>query len=266
MISRKFVVYALLVISIATLMISFYLGGSIPFLFPINLILVILTLTIWKFGYIFTPLFGSFIKSDINMGEYNMLNTLDAIYKKMDDQYYVSKFLTANIHESTTEKTEDEKGLMMEYFERAITSFKYPVKVSLLIRNVDLTKELDELRAERSRLENRKSQLSSGSSQENSSQVSIIERKIAMINKELEKLTSGDKPMEIVSLIMTTSKGGSIDEAKMKAEAQTKEIQAVVGNALSVSVTPLSGDEMLKAFDFQFFIPANASEFNDMFE
>ncbi|MCD6227523.1 hypothetical protein J7J90_03455 [Candidatus Micrarchaeota archaeon] len=266
MISNKMVVYALLLIAIATLLLSFYIGGAIPFLFPLNLILVLIALALWKFGYLFTPILGGVIRSDIQIGKYEILPSLDGIYRKANGQYYVSKFLTANIYESTTEKTESQKGLMMEYFERAITSFKYPVKISMLVRNIDLTKKLEELRAERSRLETRKGHLANDNPQKNAPQISIIDRKIAMVNKELERLTTGDKPMEVVSLIMITAKGAGIDEAKMKAEAHAKEVQAVVGNALGVEVLPLRGNEMLKAFDFQFFIPSDSGEFTDMLE
>jgi len=265
-ISNKVFTYSLITIAVITLLLSFYFGGAMPILYPINLIILLMIIAVWKFSYLFTPILSKIIRTEITIGEYKVLPSFDGIYRKVGDTYYVSKFLTANIYESTTEKTEEQKGLMIEYFERAITSFKYPVKISLLIRNIDLTKELDELRAERSRLETRKAHLATDNPEENAPQIAIIDRKIAMINKELERLTSGDRPMEVVSLIMTTASGASIDEARMKADAQAKEVQAVVGNALNVEVLPLSGNEMLKAFDFQYFIPSNTSEYTDMFE
>jgi len=264
MMSRKMVVYVLLIISVVTLLASLYTGATIPFLFPLNLILVLLTLALWKFGYLLSPIIGRFISTEIKLGQYTLMPGMNAIYRKVDDQYYVSKFLSALIYESTTEKTEAEKTMMMEYFERAITSFKYPVKISLLIRNIDLTKELDNLRADRSRLEIKKSNILSDNAQ--SPEVAVIERKIAMLSKELERLTTGDRPMQTVCLIMTTSKGASIDEARLKADSRSKEIQAVIGNALGVQVMVLYGEEMLKCFDFQYFIPVDSAEFTDIFE
>ena len=205
----------------------------------------------WKYGYLIMPLVVERTGIVETMGgEYEIPPAQDVVIKSSGGKYYASSFMSARITESTTEKSAPEKSLFMEYFERAVSAVKCVSKFSVVVSAVDLSKWEDEITGKRSIAETRKSRLLS-SSPEKSSEIAKLEREIVMWNRQLERLRSGERPVEVICYLMTTADGSSKEEAVGKAKSQAREVRSAMGNALNAEVTQLCGDDMKKCFEWE---------------
>ena len=66
--------------------------------------------------------------------------------------------------------------------------------------------------------------------------------------------------MGLVSYVMTTAVGVSKEAAMASAAAQANELKATIANALNVQVELLTGDEMLRCFQWEVMIPPTPQE------
>ncbi len=224
-------------------------------------LLLTLSFVLWKYGYIFMPSVFKTLNISERIGDYEIPPSHDVIVKKVGSNYYATVYYTAQIPESITEMDRDERGLFIEYFERAITSVKSIVKFAVLVRNIDLSEAIDEIKAKRSWCETKKAHLQASDDPTKEADIARLEREIAMWNRQLERLTSGEKPMEVVCYMMTTAKGATKEEAILKARAQGKEVQSVVGNALNVEVRKVVGEDIKRLLEWEYFIPVDENEF-----
>ena len=69
--------------------------------------------------------------------------------------------------------------------------------------------------------------------------------------------------MGVVAYAQTTAIGLSKDAAVASARTQANELRTVLANALNVEVVQLTGDEMLKCFEWDKFFPATAQELEE---
>jgi hypothetical protein len=242
------------------------LGAALSFANPIPLILssffFFLTLLLWKYGYLIVPaVLGMTNIVEIREG-YEIPPSQDYLLKKKGSTYYASMFVGVRIHESVSEKSAAEKTLFMESFERAISGVKSVTKFCVLASNIPLSSFVDEIKEKRGLAEEKRARLIS-TGEGHKPEVTRLEREIAMWNKQLERLECGERPMEVISYMMTTALGATREEAVGKARSQSKEIRSVVGNALNAEVFPLTGDDMKKCFEWEFAIPTTRSELLD---
>ena len=62
---------------------------------------------------------------------------------------------------------------------------------------------------------------------------------------------------------MTTASGLSREAAMAAVRAQASELRTVLANALNVEVVQLTGDEMLKCFEWERFYPITPQELEE---
>ena len=222
----------------------------------------LLGLVFWKFGSILFPYFTSFQKIIERRGPYEIPPNREYITKRVGGRFFVAYFLGVFISESTSEKSQREKELYVERFERAITGLKPLTKFSVLVGNLDISKHLDKIKARRSIAETKRARLLSEGNKRDA-EVSILDREIAMWNRQIKRITSGDKPIEILSYVMVVSDGSTLEEAIGGAYSRAKEAKAVISNSLACDVKILKGEEMLKCFEWEFMLPADISELED---
>ena len=180
-------------------------GGGIALLisiFTMNLIAIIvcafaltLSLLLWKYGFIVMPMVFKLAKVVEVRGDYEIPPSQNCVIKKIGNNYYASMFLGAKITESITEKNKDEKTTFVEYFERAISSVKSIAKFSVIVHNIDMSEAIDEIKAKRSWCETKKSQVLGSDDKNKEADAARLEREIIMWNRQLERLSSGEKPM-----------------------------------------------------------------------
>ncbi|MEW6036586.1 MAG: hypothetical protein AB1529_08300, partial [Candidatus Micrarchaeota archaeon] len=89
------------------------------------------------------------------------------------------------------------------------------------------------------------------------------EREVAIWDNQLTKLIKGVKPMGVIAYAQTTAVGTSKEAAVASARAQANELRTVLANALNVEVVLLSGDEMLKCFEWEKFFPTTTQELEE---
>ncbi|MFH1095395.1 MAG: hypothetical protein V1728_04215 [Candidatus Micrarchaeota archaeon] len=216
-----------------------------------------LTIALFKYGYFIVPFLtkqGNIVQ--IMEGDYEIPPAQDVILKHSGGLYYASAFLGIKLYESTTEKTHEENVVYSEYFERAISSVRFPVKFSMMVYVKDLSKH-------RMKWETRHAEAQLRLSREREKpepdvlKIDRFEKEIAMCEAQLNRIIAGEKPMGAILYAMTTSTGISKDAASAAVKTQASELKSVLANALNVEVEFLIADEMLRCFDWEHIIPSS---------
>jgi hypothetical protein len=218
-----------------------------------------LTLLIWKYGYIIIPFFTRAANIIETQGGYEVPPSRDHIIKKTEDGYYATKFLEIRFYESSMDKNSDEKRTMFDSFEKAVSSLKYIVKISLMISTLDLSKHIDEIKTKRGAVEAKKAKESKIAADESMR----MDRELAYWNRLLDRITQGERPVEIIAFATTTSFGLTRDEALSRVTRQAKELKTILSSSLGCDVRDLADLEMLKCFEWEYFFPTTQEEIKD---
>jgi hypothetical protein len=217
----------------------------------------------WRYGYIMVPLITERAKivmmSDLG---YEIPPSQDVVVKNANGVFYASAFLGLKIFESATEKTGDETITYNGFFERAISNIKYVTKVAymLYVEDVGEKRKLIETKRAESQLRLARER---DKGQPDVLRIDKLEREVAVWDSQLTKLIKGVKPMGVIAYAQTTAVGLSKDAAMASARSQANELKTVLANALNVEVVSLTGDEMLKCFEWEKFFPMTAQEMEE---
>ena len=235
------------------------LSFSNPILVAFAALMFMLSILIWKYGYLLIPALTKATNIvEVRQG-HEIGPTRDYIIKKAENGYYATKFLEIKFYESTMDKDESRKNLLFESFEKAISSLKYIVKVSLLISAIDLSKHIEDIKTKRSAAESKKAKFI----REGSDEVVRLDRAIAMWTRELDRIAHGERPVELIAFASTTSFGLTKEEAISKVRRQSKEIKTILSSSLGGDVVELVDTEMLRCFEWDLFFPTTQEELRD---
>lgn len=221
-------------------------------------ILFTASLGLWKYGYILIPVFTRAANVVEVRGEHEVPPGRDYIIKKTPSGYFVTRFLEIRFYESSMDKSEDQKSMMFEAFEKAISSLRYVVKISLLISVLDLSKEIDDIKTRRSAAEAKKAK--SGA---RSDEITKLDREIAKWNRLLDRLMHGEKSVELVAFASTSAFGLTRDEAVSRASRQAKELKTILSSSMGCEVHDLVDTDMLQCFEWDYFVPSTSEEIKD---
>lgn len=233
------------------------LGALIAFLGSV------LGVLFWKYGYIMVPLVTERTKI-VMMSDtgYEVPPSQDVIVKNADGIYYASCFMGLKIFESATEKSTDENMAYNQFFERAISNIKYVTKIAYLLYVEDVGEKRKLIETKRAEAQLRLAR-ERDKGQPDVLKIDKYEREAAVWDSQLTKLIKGVKPMGVIAFAQTTAVGMSKDAAVAGARAQASELKTVLANALNVEVVVLSGDEMLKCFEWDKFFPMSPQELEE---
>ncbi|MCX6770133.1 MAG: hypothetical protein NT051_05685 [Candidatus Micrarchaeota archaeon] len=221
----------------------------------------LLSIVVWKYGYALAPVLFSGAKV-VEVGRnFEIPPSQDAIVGIKNGKFLATAFLSARLYDSASEKGREGAIAMGEMFERAVSSAGFPFKVCAMVCPLDLKNEMDEIRAKRSIAETRLERLSE--KRGGSAEAARLEREIAMWNRQIESLTGGQRPLDVVFYLSTTGSGLSKEEALSRARAQADELSVVMGSALSCEIRRLKGEEMKRCFWWDFFGPTDSDELAD---
>jgi len=220
-----------------------------------------LTLLIWKYGYWIIPFFTRGLRIIEIRDGHEIPPSQDVVLKKTKSGYIATMFLGITLNESASGKSEQQKALMMELFERALSSMRCVAKVCVMVDNIDMSDYIDKLKERRGLSETRLSQLHGR--QGKSADVARIEREIAYYTRQIEKLGEGEKPMQVVAYAMTSADGQTREEALSRVRAQSGQVMAVLSNSLGSGVFVLAGDGMRRCFDWEFSLPTSPASLSD---
>ncbi|MCD6549104.1 hypothetical protein J7K41_00100 [Candidatus Micrarchaeota archaeon] len=235
---------------------TFIKGGAIAVL---GLIVgvggAIIAYILYKYGYFIVPMITKMTRTVILTDTgYEIPPSQDVIVRKINNVYYASMFLAVRIYESASEKTLEENIVYSEYFERAISSVKYVTKFAMLVYVKDISDYRMKIETKRAEAQ-LKLQREREKPEPDILKLDRYEREVAMWDAEIDKLSKGYKPMSMVGYVMTTAIGVTKEAAIAAARAQAKELRATISNALNCEVEILSGEEMLRCFEWEYTIP-----------
>lgn len=217
----------------------------------------------WRYGYIMIPLITERTKivmmSDLG---YEIPPTQDVIIKNSNGIFYASAFLGLKIFESATEKSNEETMSYNQFFERAISNIKYVTKIAYLLYVEDVGEKRKLIETKRAEAQLRLAR-ERDKGQPDVLRMDKLEREVAIWDNQLTKLIKGVKPMGVIAFAQTTAVGLSKDAAMATARSQANELKTVIANALNVEVVSLSGDEMLKCFEWDKFFPTTVQEMEE---
>jgi hypothetical protein len=216
-----------------------------------------------KFGYIVMPVITKRTGTVVHLeNAYEIPPSEDVVVKSANGVYYASAFLSLEIFESASEKSNEQNIAYNEFFERAISNLKYVTKISYLVYVEDITEErkrIDTRRAEAQlRLQREREK-----GEQDVLKIDKFEKEISMFDGQLDKLIRGEKPIGVIATAMTCAAGVSKDAAIANVKAQASELTTLLSNALNVKVEQLTGDQMLKCFEWESFFPARPQDLQD---
>ncbi|VVB99012.1 Uncharacterised protein [uncultured archaeon] len=260
----KYYSYGSAALALLGLMGIFMSGGGNPVVNIIAGLMCMLgaigAVAFFRYGYLLVPLITQRAKVvQIMEGGYEIPPANDVVLKNVGGVYYATKYLGVRIYESASEKSNDENVIYSEYFERAISSVKYVTKFALMIYMKDITEH-------RNRIETKHAEAQLRLARERDKpepdvlKMDRFEKEVAMWENQINKLTRGIKPMGLISYVMTTAVGVSKEAATAAAQSQANELKATISNALNVQVDVLTGEEMLRCFQWETMIPPTAQE------
>lgn len=220
----------------------------------------ILSILFMRYGYIVVPMLTQFGKVVIMTDTgYEIPSTQDVIVKNKEGLYYASVFLGIRVYESATEKTNEENLAYNEYFERAISSLKYVVKIAYMLYVEDITEKRRTIEAKRA-----EAQLRLARERERQEpdvlKIDRYDKEVNTWDVQLAKLTKGVKPMGVLAYAMTTAVDASKEGAIVSAKAQAKELRTTLANTLNVEVDWLTADEMMRCFEWEKFFPGTIQD------
>jgi hypothetical protein len=247
MIENRFITLACLFGATASFIMSLLFGS--PLMAAISALMFAITFMVWKYGYLFIPVLTRAANVVEVRGNYIINQGRDAILKSTGVGWYCTKVLEIIFFESAEGKSKEEKKLLFEMFEKAIASFKYPVKLSILIAPQDISEYVDTIKTKRSELEAKLGHCVDEAEQRN------IERRIATLNNLLDRIISGEKPMDVLAYVATTAFGTTREEAEIMAKRQAKEVSTIIASTLNAEVRELKDLDLIKAFEFEYFVP-----------
>ncbi len=217
----------------------------------------------WKYGYIMIPLITERTKvvmmSDLG---YEVPPGQDVIVKGVNGVYYASAFMGIKIFESSTEKSSEESIAYNQFFERAISNIKYVTKVAYMLFVEDVGQKRKDIETKRAEAQLRLAR-ERDKPQPDVLKIDKYEREVAVWDNQLTRLIKGVKPMGVIAYAQTTAVGLSKEAAIAAARSQANELKTVLANALNVEVVSLTGDEMLKCFEWEKFFPTTPQELEE---
>ena len=230
-----------------------------PILAVISAFFFLLSFGLWKYGYLIVPVITKATNIVEIHGGYEVPPTRDYIIKKNEAGYYASKFLEIRFYESSMDKSTEEKRTMFDSFEKAVSSLKYIVKISLMISTLDLSKHIDEIKTRRGAVEAKKAKETKMALDESMR----MDRELAYWNRLLDRITQGERPVEIIAFASTTAFGLTRDESLARVSRQAKELRTILSSSLGCDVRDLKDLEMLKCFEWEYFYPTTQEEIKD---
>jgi len=217
-----------------------------------------LSLALWKYGYIIIPAITKASNIVEVRGGFEVPSSRDYIIKKTASGYYATRFLEIRFYESSMDKNEAEKTTMFESFEKAIAALKYVVKISLLISAIDLSRHIDEIKTKRSAAESRKAKGGMAADE-----MIKLDREIAKWNRLLDRITHGERPVELLAFASTTAFGITRDEAIGRSSRQAKELITILSSSLGCDIKEMADLDMLRCFEWEHFFPTSPEEIKD---
>ncbi|MEM0200862.1 MAG: hypothetical protein QXD23_00455 [Candidatus Micrarchaeaceae archaeon] len=183
----------------------------------------------------------------------------NAIIKYTGGIYYATGYLTANLYNyvfnaesSNTLSEDDQITLAPEKWERIVMNVDFPFKFNVITDAKDVQKYREDLEGERGFLE---FQLSRESNSSNPNQMTLteLERKINIIQAKIDKMSSGELPLNTIMYIETTAVGISEKDATDSLTNQLNRLETVF-HTFDINILRVVGREIHTLFKLNYIL------------
>ncbi|MCX8200084.1 MAG: hypothetical protein N3G76_01305 [Candidatus Micrarchaeota archaeon] len=225
---------------------------------PIALLAIIAAGVSWLFysaGNIYVPFITKFQKDIKVKYDVEMSPPEDAVLRQEGEEYVASVFMSVDVYETMTNKSDDEVKDYTQYFERTISSLKDPVKISTVLYERDMGKYVRAIEDEKAKVD-MKIAAEKQKKKPDERTIEVLERERLMWERMLEAMyKSPNKPRAITYLLQTSARGISKDSAVNAAKVRAREIKATFSGGMSVRVDDLTHNRMKACYDWEFMSP-----------
>ncbi|MDE1846776.1 MAG: hypothetical protein KGH52_01825 [Candidatus Micrarchaeota archaeon] len=244
-----------------------YLGA---FAIVLALVAIILIILLNYADFLLFPIFTTILQiKTVPAKNYFIPKDQKAVVKNINGLYYATGYLTANIYGYIlqAEKMEAEEEMKLasapDKWERIVMNVHFPFKFHMLTYAKELQEYREDLEGKRGFLE---FQLSREMRSGNPNQLTIddFQRRIAILQTRIDRLSGGERPVGSVMYIETIAVGVSEKAAVDALTGQINQLETVF-NSLDVSITRVVGRELDILFKFGHFIPTTPGELEALF-
>ncbi len=201
---------------------------------------------------------------------YTINKQQNAVVKEVGGIYYATGYITGNLFsyefkqelgESDTEQKITEAPLK---WEMAVTNINFPFKYHLLSSGLNVQSIRDELEGKRSYQEYQLSKVMADSNGKDTA-IAELQRKINVLQRKMDRISGGEKPVGSVMYIETTAIGVSEKAAVDQLERQIGALQISL-SPMNVDLLRVVGRELYTLFKFSFSIPLSYEETKTYFD
>ncbi len=193
----------------------------------------------------------------------------NCIIKHYKSLYYATGYLTANIYgyvfseEMVSEGEEEKMVSAPDLWENIVMNTDFSFKFSIVTSTKPVQKYREDLEGQRGYLE---FQLSKEEQQQNPNQLTIneIQRKIAILQARINRVSAGELPLDSIMYIETTAVGVSEKESTDELQNQLNHLETVL-SSLDLSITRVLGREMHTLYKLNYRV-FSASEMRGAFQ
>jgi hypothetical protein len=201
---------------------------------------------------------------------YTITKEQKSLIKQVGGIYYATGYISGNLfqYEFKQELGDEEiEAKMAEAplkWEQAVSNITFPFKYHVLAAGLSVQNVRDELEGKRSYQEYELSKVMQNSSGKDMA-VSEIQRKINVLQRKMDRISAGEKPVATVMYMETTAVGVSEKAALDELDRQISALQIAL-SPLNLDLQRVMGRELYTLFKFNFAIPLNHDEMSGYFD
>lgn len=202
---------------------------------------------------------------------YKIVKEQNAIVKEVGGIHYATGFLSANLYafEFKQELQEDDDQKMKDApdsWERAVANIGFPFKYHVVASGLNVQNIRDEFEGKRGYQEYQLSKAMQNSTSGGSdTAIAEIQRKINVIQRKMDRIASGEKPIGTVMYVESVAVGISEKAALDELTRQLSALQISLG-PMNVDLARVSGRELYTLFKFNYMVPQSYNEMITYFD
>lgn len=201
---------------------------------------------------------------------YKIIKSQNAIVKEVNGLSYATGYVAVNLFDyafKLERPPEDEEQKMLlapETWERAVMNIGFPFKFHVISTGLDVQKVRDEFEGKRSYQEFQLSRAFQSTSN-NEVVITNIQRKLNVIQAQIDRISIGEKPIATIMYIETTAIGVS-EKAALDALTQQINDIRVSFSSMDVDMNRVMGRELYNLFNFSFALPTTIDQLSSYFD
>ncbi len=228
----------------------------------LSVIAVVMILLINYVDFLIFPVVTSLLGIKIQLSkEYYCPKEQNRVIKYTNGIYYATGYLTANLYnyvfreEGVESSDEEEMILAPEKWERIVMNVDFPFKFNVITNARDVQKYREDLEGDRGFLE---FQISRESNSSNPNQMTLteLERKVSVLQAKIDRMSSGELPLNTIMYLETTAVGISEKEATDALTSQLNRLETVF-HTFDLNILRVAGREIhtLHKLNYSLFDP-----------